>query len=150
MRRIEWNHKVELTVTEGDSMKVIVADNLTPYQLDDLNYLMNDDVLDRIKDLRLRRTVLEVLATQPKHGYTDLIGLQRVICDNLKPFKDTSSHKDATTKAVEFNAAVDSQIDWLRARGAVDCNFDPEIGYAISGVKLTKVGHILCEVLFGD
>ena len=149
MRSIEWNHKVELTVTDGDGIRAIVVENLTPYQLDDLQYVMNDRILHDFKDLRLRRTIMEVLATQPKHGYVDLISLQSVVCQNLQPFRNKRYvGNDATVEAVEFNKAVDEQIDRLRAMGVVNCNYDPELGYAMSGVKLTKVGWVLCEVLF--
>ena len=155
MRSIEWNHKVELTVTEGDNegndVRVIVAENLTPYQLDDLQYVLNERVLEDCLDLRLRRTILEVLRSQPPHGYTDLIGLQSMVCQNLQPFRNKQYvGNDATVEAVEFNKAVDEQIDRLRAMGVVNCNYDPELGYAMSGVKLTVVGGVLCEVLFGS
>ena len=150
MRRIEWNHKVELTVTEGDNMNVIVAENLTPYQLDDLMYVMNDNVLNDFMDLRLRRTIVEVLATQPKHGYTDIDALKGVVVQELQPFKRATDHKDATVKSVEFNKAFDEVIDVLRSFGVIDNDYDPEQGYRISGAKLTKVGQIVCDVLFRD
>ena len=150
MRRIEWNHKVELTVTEGDNMNVIVAENLTPYQLDDLIYVMNDEVLNDFMDLRLRRTIVETLATQPKHGYTDIDALKSVVLQELQPFHDVIEHKQATVKSAGFNNAFDGTIDTLNKMGVVDNDYDPEQGYRISGAKLTKVGQVLCDVLFRD
>ena len=138
MRTIEWNHTVQLIVTErsteGDRTRAIVAKDLTPYQLDDLQYVMNNSVLNDFLDLRMRRTICEVLNNQPDFGYVDIMGLKHVVLQNLQPFNPAENYKPYTIESEAFNKNFDSVIDRLRAMGVVNCDYDPEQGYAMSGV----------------
>ena len=155
MTRIEFNHRVDLTVINDDEIMDLTVKDLTPYQLDDLLYVTDDDRLKQFKDLRLQRTILEVLSRTPRHDMDkDPIGsesieidaLARLVCVDLQPFEVTDDQELDDSQASKFKMGLHMVLFELRSMGIVNMHYDNDFNE--EEVCLTKVGSVLCDILF--
>lgn len=155
MTRIEFNHIVNLTIiNDAEVVKVTVKD-LTPPQLDDLLYVTNPDRIAEFKNLRFRKTVLEVLGRTPRHDMDqDPIGsesiefdaLGHLVCMEFQPFEVMEIQEIDRKQIWGFNSELIDVVCDLRIMGIV--NMHRENDYKIKEVCLTKVGSALCDILF--
>ena len=155
MTSIEFNATVDLTATFGDKEVDLTVKDLDQKQLDDLLFVVNSGRIEDFKDLRFRRTVLEVLSKTPRHDMDEYpIGsesievdaLASLVCKEFQPFETTTVQELDRKQTWEFKDELHMILFDLRSMGVVNMHYDND--YHEKEVCLTKVGSALCDLLF--
>ena len=155
MMTIELNATIDLTATFGNEEVDLTVKDLDQKQLNDLIFVTDADRIEKFKDLRFWRTTLEVLSRTPRHDMDEypigsesieIDALAGLICRDLQPFETTTVQELDRKQTWEFMDELQMTLFDLRSMGVVNMHYDNE--YNEKEVCLTKVGSVLCDILF--
>ena len=138
---VQFEYSIAITVTTDDKVKTVTAAGLTVDQFNDLEYLCNEEVLKDFRDLRLRRHMCEELSQLQTHDWIYVDDLKYNTARSFQPHPDDDPDtKDGKTGS--FDRAFDNVLHDMMFMGVIYHNGQ--------GVKPTKVGHIILDLLFSN
>ncbi len=140
---VQFEHSVAITITINDNVKTVTASGLTDDQFNDLQYLCNVEVLKDFKDLRLRRHLCEELSQLGPLDWIHISDLKHYTARSFEPYQPDDDQDIKVRRRSAFDRAFYDVVHDMILMGVIHrCNKQ--------GVKPTKVGHIILDLLFDN
>ena len=140
---VQLEYSMAITVTIDNKVKTVTAAGLTVDQFNDLEYLCNEEVLKDFRDLRLRRHICQELNHVATHDWIHISDLKHYTARSFQPFDPNDDQDIQDRRRGNFDRAFYDVIYDLVTMGVI---------YRRNkyGVKPTKVGHIILDLLFSN